>query len=335
MHAHPETPKPSPRTPHAPEHTQGGGGVPESSSNASLTRLGPGSSAYGFGNCEWCSESFERKGGPWAARFCSRLCSQRAWRAGRAVTSGVIVCAQCGERKMVERLPAKVCSEECRQAWEREKARQWRDANVEHRRQQDRARDRSGRDYSGRVYKPVEWACAECGGSFRPGKLRTRKCEDCRRPLPVLANVTIAGAVRAISDRPVGCRFVAGACRECGESFVVADGRSAVGYAYCSRGCERRASRRAHRDRRRTRKAGGERVFRRKVFERDGWRCRLCGGKVARDRAVPHPKAPTVDHIVPLAEGGQHTYLNVQTAHFICNSLKGASAANDQLRLVA
>lgn len=236
---------------------------------------------------------------------------------------------------MVERLPAKVCSEGCRREWEREKARQWRDANVEHRRQQDRLRDRSDRVFRPRPQKRKVRLCGSCGVEFHPGGSRHARCDECRRPLPVLANVTIAGVARPVADRPVGCRFVAGACRECGGSFVVVDGRSAMGYAYCSHGCERRASRRAGRERRRARRAGGERVFRRKVFERDGWRCRLCGGKVARDKAVPHPRAPTVDHIVPLAEGGQHAYLNVQTAHFICNSRKGAGAANDQLRLVA
>lgn len=51
------------------------------------------------------------------------------------------------------------------------------------------------------------------------------------------------------------------------------------------------------------------------VFERDGWRC-------SRDESVPHPNAPTVDHVIPLAKGGTHTYDNVRCAHFMCNCLK-------------
>lgn len=69
----------------------------------------------------------------------------------------------------------------------------------------------------------------------------------------------------------------------------------------------------------------GEPIFRRKVFERDDWTCRLCGKAVASDEVVPHPLAPTLDHIVPLALGGEHRYFNVQTAHFICNSRKSAN----------
>lgn len=42
-------------------------------------------------------------------------------------------------------------------------------------------------------------------------------------------------------------------------------------------------------------------------------------------KAVPHPKAPTIDHIIPLAVGGDDTRANVQLAHFLCNSLAGAT----------
>ena len=34
------------------------------------------------------------------------------------------------------------------------------------------------------------------------------------------------------------------------------------------------------------------------------------------------PNAPTVDHILPLAKGGTHTWDNVQLAHWSCNSDK-------------
>ena len=80
-----------------------------------------------------------------------------------------------------------------------------------------------------------------------------------------------------------------------------------------------------------------EDVWRSKVFERDRYRCQLCGKAVKRDAEVPHPKAPVLDHIIPLAEGGTHEYRNVQTAHFMCNSIKsdGVFGAAEQLRLIA
>jgi 5-methylcytosine-specific restriction endonuclease McrA len=75
-----------------------------------------------------------------------------------------------------------------------------------------------------------------------------------------------------------------------------------------------------------------EPIYRRRVYERDGWRCGICHLPVKQDKVVPHPLAPTLDHIVPLAAGGAHSYANVQCAHFICNSLKSDTGPG-QLRL--
>ncbi|MEU1240059.1 HNH endonuclease [Micromonospora parva] len=63
-----------------------------------------------------------------------------------------------------------------------------------------------------------------------------------------------------------------------------------------------------------------------RIYERDGWRCQLCRRKVQRDETAPHPLAPVLDHIIPLAagvaKGGVHAPHNVQCAHFLCNSIK-------------
>jgi 5-methylcytosine-specific restriction endonuclease McrA len=81
-------------------------------------------------------------------------------------------------------------------------------------------------------------------------------------------------------------------------------------------------------------KMSGERINRLVIFERDGWRCQLCGKRTDRTKVHPHPDAPVLDHIVPLSVGGPHEPSNVQCAHSRCNGLKGARAANDQLRLI-
>lgn len=71
----------------------------------------------------------------------------------------------------------------------------------------------------------------------------------------------------------------------------------------------------------------GERVYRSKVYERDGWICQVCGLLV--DPALRHPNrmAASLDHRVPLARGGTHTFANCQLAHFSCNARKGARVA--------
>lgn len=69
------------------------------------------------------------------------------------------------------------------------------------------------------------------------------------------------------------------------------------------------------------------------IFERDGWICQICGKQVDRERAWPHPQSPSLDHIVPLAKGGEHSRRNVQLAHLGCNWHKH-TGGTDQLRLI-
>lgn len=55
------------------------------------------------------------------------------------------------------------------------------------------------------------------------------------------------------------------------------------------------------------------RALRTKVFERDAYRCKHCGGY----------KDLRADHIVPESKGGETTFENLQTLCQSCNSRKG------------
>lgn len=130
-------------------------------------------------------------------------------------------------------------------------------------------------------------------------------------------------------------RLTCGACRVCGDMFV-----SFETGVTCSTECYRirlRESRHAAKQRRRAlkRNAYVAPVYRKKVFEADGYRCHICNKMTLRNTVVPHPMAPTLDHLVPLAKGGTHEPINCRTAHFICNSTKGDRLAGDQLILFA
>jgi hypothetical protein len=123
-------------------------------------------------------------------------------------------------------------------------------------------------------------------------------------------------------------------CSVCGRCFA-----TPYTIKTCSAACteiKRLDNKRAGKQRRRAVKCGAfvAPVSRRKIYERDGWRCRLCGKPVQRDAKVPHPKAPTIDHVIPLAVGGTHEPANCQTAHFLCNSLKGHRGGGEQLALL-
>ena len=67
-----------------------------------------------------------------------------------------------------------------------------------------------------------------------------------------------------------------------------------------------------------------ERVDEWVVFRRDRWVCQICHHRVDKLLSSPHKMGPTLDHIIPLAKGGEHSYANTQLAHRSCNSAKGA-----------
>ena len=69
------------------------------------------------------------------------------------------------------------------------------------------------------------------------------------------------------------------------------------------------------------------------IYKRDGFRCGICLRPMAMSRAVPHPDAPTIDHILPVAEGGVHSRANVRAAHFRCNSAR-SNRGEAQLRMI-
>jgi len=58
------------------------------------------------------------------------------------------------------------------------------------------------------------------------------------------------------------------------------------------------------------------------IFERDGWTCYLCDMPVLREASAFDPDSATVDHVVPLSRGGEHSMRNARTAHLRCNSAK-------------
>lgn len=58
------------------------------------------------------------------------------------------------------------------------------------------------------------------------------------------------------------------------------------------------------------------------IFERDDWTCYLCGLPVDREAPVFGLESATVDHVIPLSRGGEHSMRNARTAHLRCNSAK-------------
>lgn len=110
-------------------------------------------------------------------------------------------------------------------------------------------------------------------------------------------------------------------CKECGGHMEVSGNKR----KFCSSTCEKK-----HRWRKSTvirrarmRDCARERFDPNEVFTRDKWRCHICGIRTPRGlRGTLSPCAPELDHIIPLAAGGDHTKKNTACSCRRCNQLK-------------
>lgn len=65
------------------------------------------------------------------------------------------------------------------------------------------------------------------------------------------------------------------------------------------------------------------------LFELHAWTCFVCKEQINKFLRFPNFMAATVEHIIPLAKGGTHTWDNVAPAHAKCNFSKGDSLMDD------
>jgi hypothetical protein len=77
-----------------------------------------------------------------------------------------------------------------------------------------------------------------------------------------------------------------------------------------------------------------ERFRHEEIFNRDGWRCQICRRPVDRNAPRFHPRSPTLDHVIPLSQGGPHTKANTRCACWSCNASRGNRGGNEQLALI-
>jgi 5-methylcytosine-specific restriction endonuclease McrA len=186
--------------------------------------------------------------------------------------------------------------------------------------------------------------CASCHREYRPTRSPQSYCSLACRPSRPRHDRTVSRFTARLTHtasqlHPSSTGPYLRVCAWCGAGYLRAAPRSSspVHRTYCSRACGKAASRNSparrdaqsrakHRRRERTRhQDGAPLVYRSRIYERDGWRCQLCHKSVVRTAKVPHPKAPTLDHIIPLSAGGRHEPTNVQLAHFGCNHARGAT----------
>ena len=314
--------------------------------------------------CKGCGTTFEGR----KRRFCTGVCRHRWYRLHWSMmykrerrAAQVLICKGCGEVFTTCDGRQRYCTVACRVEAQRsadhahtcEKCGKGFNSHY-------RAHRFCSRRCMPRSRSAKRHTCQQCGVVFRPKRAEysdfcSRACYFRRLaarkkapPLPWrrIQRCAVCGVV-FLTGR--AARYVCG--EECRQQAASAK-QEAARVRPCVRGCGRmtsgywvkmcskckagavRAQRKASKVKRRIQLKGArvELVDPQAVFERDGWKCGICGRAVNRRAVVPHDGAPTLDHVVPLSKGGEHSMKNVQCAHFLCNSRKG-SRDGGQLRL--
>lgn len=168
--------------------------------------------------------------------------------------------------------------------------------------------------------------CEECGARFSGVSLGAKICTEACRRSRLRRLYVVRQLARDDIDRSER------QCPECAKTFAPPYGRA--GAKFCCNECAAKNSRRTSKAKRRARirAVANDNVNPFKVFDRDGWQCRLCGVKTPRRlRGSTEDRAPELDHILPLSAGGSHTYDNVQCACRKCNAAKGATPMGQML----
>ena len=239
------------------------------------------------------------------------------WKDGTGIFK---VCPECGESfELVKGMKGQIyCSKKC-------------------------ARTGKPGNRKGKLKQRVIIVCAYCKKEFiaLPSSRRIYCCRGCK-------DSAMVGVPQPYNKK----EYPARECPQCHSVFQIT--RLTIKKKFCSDECYiasitgkiktlpeikrelrvRRDARQNHARRVRKRGSGYERFDAIEIYERDNWKCHLCGKKIDRKHKWPHSLSPSLDHIVPISLGGGHLRTNVKAAHLGCNSSKGKRSRQEQLSLL-
>jgi hypothetical protein len=189
--------------------------------------------------------------------------------------------------------------------------------------------------------------CDCCGKTWR-GAIGNKTCVECQDRRCRWCGEPVDGARQFCNDTCLHesrrqARQVS--CAHCGQQYA----RETGNQKYCSTRCRSRRARELFKERypdepprkakwTNTRKAAwqarrelkkaaqaGTAFTPAEIFEHDEWMCGCCGEPIDPQIQWPDKRCATVDHVIPLARGGEHSRDNVQAAHLSCNVAKSDS----------
>lgn len=320
--------------------------------------------------CKQCGRAIERtvrSNGRLAKipKYCSTACSSKGRykpRYTRAFVPAVLSCLACGEEFTQRQKHQQFCSQQCGSKYRRERyvspakclcLNCGKEYHPTHPADGRIFCTRACYDFYFRAYgRDFSLTCLQCGSWFMAKNHAARRCQACCNAdvqwkvertckecgqlfMPMLPHQQLCSraCARRHTWRPQVCE-----CTECRQPFL----RQYWHRTLRCQGCVDANAKRIERASKKLRKARiragyrleGERFTDEDIFERDGWRCQLCGRKVRKDVSTTHPRYATIDHITPVSRGGQHIRVNVQASCLQCNGKKRAKVEGVQLRLI-
>lgn len=274
--------------------------------------------------CTYCGKEFVAHDA--RMEYCSRKCKDIAIRVRKGIKCNTNtepyhkICVFCGNSFNTFRDMAATCSPECAKA--RKNHRKYFPAGVKrvNTTEQWVNNAQDAFEYVSHTKGRVKIKCKCCGNIVERAKSTVRhkniKCEYCKETEQLQE-----------ARQKMACFFIAlksartpRQCESCGKAFT----SNYPTQKYCSDKCKKHG----YSYRSRCRHYGvyyDPSVTRIKVLRRDKGICQICGKTCnPQDRSWGSfgPDFPTIDHIIPLAKGGTHTWGNVQCACGICNSNK-------------
>lgn len=164
--------------------------------------------------------------------------------------------------------------------------------------------------------------CVECGSEFLSTKIVTVVCSRAC----ALSRGRRKSAASFVSVRETN-PTIEKRCAHCVDEF--SSNFMSERRRFCSTRCGNAHTKKV----RRARKRGAfvEDIGLGYLMRRDRGCCQICGGRVEPNDDPLGNLYPSVDHIVPLVAGGLHERSNLQLAHRICNSIKGAGSHEDAI----
>jgi 5-methylcytosine-specific restriction endonuclease McrA len=213
--------------------------------------------------------------------------------------------------------------------------------------------------------KTIVLSCLVCGGTFEryndphfresaiecPHCLKKKKEEEQRKRTEAFSRTQEEWKRKRTekAEQKVQRLKTLHKCKYCGRSFSLEEYRKNEGVqhcehtVFCSSECRKNYDRKIRRlynkshgkHQKRAIKFGvgfDKTISLTELIKRNGTRCAICGGtcdltdyEVINGVWIYGNNYPSIDHIKPMSKGGNHSWENVQVAHRLCNSRKGAN----------